>query len=47
LNNLVVKDDPDTKPIHRKIDEVLELKGEIMLTKYDQMVGMRAILTPE
>ncbi|MEE9165236.1 MAG: periplasmic heavy metal sensor [Nitrospinota bacterium] len=47
LNNLVVKDDPDTKAIHRKIDEVLELKREIMRTKYDHMVEMRGALTPE
>ncbi len=47
LNNLVVKDDPDTTAIHRKIDELLELKREIMRTKYDHMVEMRGTLTPD
>ncbi len=47
LNNLVIKDDPDTKAIHRKIDEILELKRKIMRTKYNHMVEMRGMLTPE
>lgn len=47
LNVLVVNDNPDTKAIHRKIDEVLELKREIMQIKYDHKVEMRGVLTPD
>lgn len=47
LNNLAIKNDPETKAIHRKIDEVLELKREIMRTKYGHMLEMRGMLTPE
>lgn len=47
MNNLVVKDNPDTKAIHRKIDEVLELKRKVMRTKYDHMIEMRNMLTQD
>ena len=47
LNNLVVKDNPDKKSINQKIDEILELKREIMRKKYDHKVEMRSMLTPE
>lgn len=47
LNNLVTQDNADTKAIHRAIDEVMELKKEMMIKKYDHMVEMRSILTPD
>ena len=47
LNNLVVKGNPDKKAIYQKIDEILELKREIMRKKYDHKVEMRRMLTPE
>jgi Spy/CpxP family protein refolding chaperone len=47
LNKLVVNKNPDIKAIHRKIDEILELKREIMRKKYEHMVEMRGMLTSE
>ncbi len=47
LNKLVVNKSPDIKAIHRKIDEIFELKREIMRKKYEHMVEMRSMLTPK
>lgn len=47
LNNLVPQDSADTKAIHRAIDEIMELKKEMMIKKYDHTVEMRSILTPD
>ena len=47
LNNLIVKDNADKKTIYQKIDEILELKREIMRNKYDHKVEMRGMLTAE
>jgi Spy/CpxP family protein refolding chaperone len=47
LNKLMVHESPDIKTIHRKIDEILELKRKIMRKKYEHMVEMRGMLTPE
>ena len=46
-NNMVVSDSPDKNAIYQKIDEILKLKRIIMQTKYDNMIEMRNILTPE
>lgn len=47
LNNLIIKDNPNTNAIHRKIDEILELKRKIMRIKYGHKVEMRGMLTSE
>ncbi|MEK7773402.1 MAG: periplasmic heavy metal sensor, partial [Deltaproteobacteria bacterium] len=47
LNGLIMKDKPDANAIHRKINDIMELKKEMMTRKYDHMVEMRSILTPE
>ena len=47
LINLVIKDDPDTNTIHDKINEIIDLKREIMRIKYDHMLEMRGMLTSE
>jgi len=47
LNNMVASDTPDIMAIYLKIDEILDMKGDIMKRKYDHMVEMRGILTPE
>lgn len=47
LNSLAAQDDPDEQAIKRKIDEVLELKRQIMQARYDHLVAMRAVLTKE
>lgn len=47
LNTMVTKDKPDTSAIHGKISEIAELKKEMMTKKYDHIVEMRSILTPE
>jgi Spy/CpxP family protein refolding chaperone len=47
LINLVIMDNPDTNAIHSKIDEIIEVKREIMRVRNDHMVEMRGMLTPE
>ncbi|MEE8328809.1 MAG: periplasmic heavy metal sensor [Thermodesulfovibrionia bacterium] len=47
LSILIVKGNPDKKAIYQKIDDILELKREIMRKKYDHKIEMRDILTPE
>ena len=47
LNSLVTKDKPDANAIHGKINEIMELKKEMMTRKYDHIVEMRSMLTPE
>lgn len=47
LSNLVVQDNPDTKAIHSKIDEILKSIKKVMRNKYDHMVEMRDMLTSE
>ncbi len=47
LKNLVTADMPDEKEIHSKIDEIIALKKEMMTKKYDHVVELRGILTPE
>ncbi len=46
LDNLVTQDNPDMKAVRSKIDEVMELKKEMMTKRYDHMAELRAILTP-
>ena len=47
LNDLITQDNPDTKAIHSNISDTMEIKKEMMIKKYDHMVEMRTILTPE
>lgn len=47
LNNLVMQDNANTKAIHHAIDEIMDIKKEMMVKKYDHMVEMRSILTPD
>jgi Spy/CpxP family protein refolding chaperone len=47
LNSLVVQDNPGEGALYGKIDEVLELKREIMRKKYDHIRAVRGMLTPE
>lgn len=47
LSAMVIQDNPDMKEINAKIDEVLNLKREIMRKKYAHMIEMRMVLTPE
>jgi len=47
LNSLVTQDKPDTNAIHSKVNEITELKKEMMIKKYDHIAEMRSILTPE
>lgn len=47
LNTMVTKDKPDTNAIHGKIGEIAELKKEMMTKKYDHILEMRSMLTPE
>ena len=37
LNGLIMKDKPDANAIHRKINDIMELKKEMMTGKYDHM----------
>lgn len=47
LNGLITQDDPDAKSIEGTISEIAEIKKEMMLKKYDHILEMRSILTPE
>jgi len=47
LNGLITQDNPDTKAIQSNINDIMEIKKEMMIKKYDHMVEMRTILTPE
>lgn len=47
LNDIVMRDKPDTNDIHLKVNEIMELNKEMMIKKYDHIVEMRSILTPE
>lgn len=47
MNNFATQDNADTKALHRAIDEIMELKKEMMIKKYDHIIEMRSILTPE
>jgi len=47
LNGLITQDDPDTKAIQSNISDIMEIKKEMMLKKYDHILDMRSILTPE
>ena len=47
LNGLITQDDPDTKAIQGAISEIMEIKKEMMLKKYDHILEMRSILTSE
>jgi Spy/CpxP family protein refolding chaperone len=47
LNDLITQDNPDTKAIQSNINDIMEIKKEMMIKKYDHMVEMRTILTPE
>ncbi len=47
LNALAARDGADQKDIHAKIDELMAVKGAILRQRFDHIVEMRAILTPE
>ena len=47
LINLVIKDDPDTNTIYDKINEIIDLKREMMRINYDHILEMRGMLTSE
>lgn len=47
LNDLITQDNPDTNAIQSNISDIMEIKKEMMIKKYDHMVEMRSILTPE
>lgn len=47
LKNLVTQDSPDKKAVQKKIDEIMELKKEMMTKRYDHVMELRGILTPE
>ena len=47
LNVLATADKPDMKAIERAIEKVSRLKAEIMRNRYQHIVEMRAILTPQ
>ncbi len=47
VNALAARDDADPAAIHAKIDELMAAQGEIMRQRYDHIVEMRAVLTPE
>lgn len=47
LTGLLMQDRPDMDAIHKKIDEILEVKRRLMIGKNDHIVQMRGMLTPE
>lgn len=47
LNALAARDDADLEAIHAKIDELMKVKGAILRQRFDHIVEMRAILTPQ
>lgn len=47
LKLLLVQDKTSTKSIHRKIDEILAIKRQIMRKRYEHLLDMRNLLTPE
>ncbi len=47
LKNLVTKDAPDRNAVRKKIDEIMELKKEMMTKRYDHVMEARGILTPD
>lgn len=46
MNALAARDDADMKAIQTKIDELMDLKNQIMRARYEHILEMRAILTP-
>ncbi len=47
LNALTASDDAKQKAIYAKIDELMEVKRDIMRQRHDHIVEMRELLTPE
>lgn len=47
LKGLVTGEDMSTEDLRAKVDELLELKREYLLNKYQHMVEMRQVLTPQ
>jgi Spy/CpxP family protein refolding chaperone len=47
LKNLVTQDSPDKKAVSKKIDEIMDLKKEMMTRRYDHVMELRGILTSE
>ena len=47
LNTLIVRGDVSLSEIHKKIDELINAKREIMRLRYDHLVEMRSVLNAE
>mgnify|MGYP003624533577 FL=1 len=47
LNTLIVRGDVSLSEIHKKIDELINAKREIMRLRYDHLVEMRRVLNAE
>lgn len=47
LNRLVTAEDVSTEDLRAKVDELMELKREYLLNKYQHKVEMRQVLTPQ
>lgn len=47
LKNIVASDGPDRVAFARLIDEVSALKKEALKTRYEHMIKVRSLLTPE
>ena len=47
LNALTARDGADRRAIHAKIEELMAVKSAILRQRYDHILEMRAVLTPE
>jgi Spy/CpxP family protein refolding chaperone len=47
LNQLIVGEDVTQEQWHAKLDELLQLKREYMLNKYQRLIEVRQVLTPQ
>ncbi|HEY5648228.1 MAG TPA: Spy/CpxP family protein refolding chaperone [Nitrospiria bacterium] len=47
LRLLIIQDKPDMKAIEKKVNEITELAGDLMLIRIGHKTDMRAMLTPE
>jgi Spy/CpxP family protein refolding chaperone len=47
LNQLIVGEDVTQEQWHAKLDELLQLKREYMINKYQRLIEVRQVLTPQ
>lgn len=47
LNQLIVDEDVTQDQWHTKLDELLQLKREYMMNKYQRLIEVRQVLTPQ